>query len=43
MATTLELYTGNISLSYSKSCRGIDFGFLLHQVGHGGRRQDQIG
>jgi hypothetical protein len=42
MGTSIELYAGNVSLSYSKNCIGQDFGVLFQDGDIAHRRQDQV-
>ena len=42
MGTALELYAGNVSLSYSKNSIGEDFGALFQEGDIAHRQQDQV-
>jgi hypothetical protein len=42
MGTAIELYVGNVSLSYSKNCIGQDFGVLFQEGDIIHRQQDQV-
>jgi hypothetical protein len=42
MGTALELYAGNVSLSYSKNSIGEDFGVLFQEGDIAHRQQDQV-
>lgn len=42
MGTAIELYAGNVLLSYSKNCIGQDFGVLFQEGDIAHRQQDQV-
>jgi hypothetical protein len=42
MGTSIELYLGNVSLSYSKNYMGVDYGFLFQDSDLTRRKSESI-